>query len=122
MKKYIVVLVFNIVLGTIALLSYSEAKRKTLIFKTENPIHVRVVDVTYAKYGDRSTVDFNGKIYKNIAVPLNVGINKIDTQNYYYDKLNDRVISKDVDKTRLWVIIGLFFISLLLWLIPKKVF
>lgn len=122
MKKKLLIIIFNIVFGFNVFVGYYDLTNKKHIINTEKPISVEVLDVNYAKYGDRCKVKFNNKVYREIEVPSGVIIGDINTQNFYFDKANDIVFSNNIGQKSFYVFSSLFFLSLLLWFLPNKIF
>lgn len=121
--KSIVCIICNSILLINLLIGYKDFSRKRTIINNEKPIEVIVKNIYKGRSRYSCEVEYNGRIYKNIAVPnLEMQINSINKRDFYFDNLKKEIISTNVGENGIIVGFVLFIFSLLLWLVPKKNF
>ena len=121
--KFIVCIVFNIALFSSLFIGYKYVNRKKEMIKNQKPITVKILDVLYsAKSSNKCKVQYKNTIYEAKLPYRNIKKGSVNRTNFYYDTQNDVVFSSNIGVPALNVIGVLFFISLLLWFIPKEKF
>ena len=121
--KFIVCIIINILLFSFAIIGYNQISGNKDVVKTQNPVTVRILDITYrAKSQSTCNVEFDNKTYYNVGLPSEAKINNINKKDFYYDTKRNVVFYKKENFGSIYVVFGLSFLSLLLWLIPSKKF
>lgn len=121
--KFFVCVLINVLLLTISIIGYQDILKKKEIIENQNPITVKVIDLTYrAKSQSTCVIEYNNKIYKDVSLPRGVRINSINNKDFYLDSVNDIVFCKEEKIGALYIVFGMFIFSFFLWFIPAGKF
>ncbi|MFD2907180.1 hypothetical protein ACFSX9_00385 [Flavobacterium ardleyense] len=121
--KFFVCITVNIVLFTLAIAGYKNIYKNKEIVQKQNPIVVKIVDITYrAKSASTCRVQYKNKDYNDISFSEKAKVGDVNYSDFYYDAENDLVFYKDENIGAFYVVLVMSFFSLLLWFIPKRKF
>lgn len=121
--KFVVCIIVNIGLFSLAAVGYKNVSRNKEIVKEQDPIIVKILEVTYrAKSASTCKVVFKNKVYNDVSLSKKAKVGDVNYSDFYYDAENDIVFYKDENIGALYVVFVLSFFSLLLWFIPKEKF
>lgn len=121
--KFIVCIIVNISLFSLAINGYNNISRNKEIVSKQNPVIVKILEVTYrAKSASTCKVAFKNKVYNDVSLPKKAKIGSLNFSDFYYDAAKDIVFYKDENIGAFYVVFALSFFSLLLWFVPEKKF